>query len=221
DLVCGFEDDQLCGFTQDTRDDFDWTRENNVTQNPKNTPNTGPQFDNSGKRTGYYMFIEASTPRRHGDKARLLSPLYNATKKVKFGTKRNVPFCVNFYYHMYGKHVGSLNVLVRALGVQPVETQVWTLTGNQAEKWQQANVTINPEGPFQVILEAVRGPGFLGDIGLDDVSITKGSCMKRLFSEKDVIPRNRNLAAGPASLSLPVSLLLSLLLSSQAAAQMM
>ncbi|XP_059839057.1 MAM domain-containing glycosylphosphatidylinositol anchor protein 1-like isoform X2 [Hypanus sabinus] len=192
ELVCGFEDEQICGFTQDTRDDFDWTRESNMTQDPKKTPNTGPRFDNSGKRTGYYMFIEASTPRRPGDRARLISPLYNVTHRVGFRTPRSTPFCVSFYYHMYGKHVGSLNVLVRTQGVKAVETAVWSLNGNQAEEWRLGSVTINPSGPFQVVLEAIRGPGYLGDIGIDDVSITRGPCSKRPFSEKDVIPRDQD-----------------------------
>ncbi|XP_055492365.1 LOW QUALITY PROTEIN: MAM domain-containing glycosylphosphatidylinositol anchor protein 1-like [Leucoraja erinacea] len=198
ELVCGFEDQGLCGFTQDTRDDFDWTRENNVTQNPKNTPNTGPRFDNSGKKTGYYMFIEASTPRRLGDRARLSSPLYNVSQKRGFRPPRTTPFCVSFYYHMYGKHVGSLNVLLRSPGVKTVEKTVWTLSGNQAEEWRRGSVTINPSSPFQVVLEAVRGAGYLGDIGRDDVSITRGPCNKRPFSEKDVIPRDRNAAAAAA-----------------------
>ncbi|KAL8185642.1 UNVERIFIED_CONTAM: hypothetical protein K2H54_056546 [Gekko kuhli] len=49
------------------------------------------------KRVGYYMFIEASKPRVKGDKARLISPVYNVTAK----------FCVSYYYHMYGKHIGE------------------------------------------------------------------------------------------------------------------
>lgn len=44
------------------------------------------------------MFIEASRPRVTGDRARLISPLYNITAKY---------YCVSFYYHMYGKHIGE------------------------------------------------------------------------------------------------------------------
>ena len=49
------------------------------------------------------MFIEASTPRRLGDKARLISQMF-----------KNVPTqgkCVKFWYHMYGSDIGTLNVL--------------------------------------------------------------------------------------------------------------
>lgn len=44
------------------------------------------------------MFIETSRPRELGDRARLVSPLYNASAKF---------YCVSFFYHMYGKHIGE------------------------------------------------------------------------------------------------------------------
>ncbi|CAG5853456.1 unnamed protein product [Menidia menidia] len=106
--VCGFEDDRICGFSQDQNDVFDWTRQNNLTNNPKRSANTGPETDRSGTKEGYYMYIEASRPRAPGDKARLLSPVYNAsfTKGPK-GSGRE-QYCVSFYYHMKGKHIGKM-----------------------------------------------------------------------------------------------------------------
>ncbi len=56
---------------------------------------------------GYYMYIETSRPRQAGDRARLLSPLYNVTAaRGPTGTTRT-PYCVSFYYHMNGKHIGE------------------------------------------------------------------------------------------------------------------
>lgn len=52
---------------------------------------------------GYYMFIETSRPRELGDRARLVSPLYNASAKF---------YCVSFFYHMYGKHIGELEAVI-------------------------------------------------------------------------------------------------------------
>lgn len=51
------------------------------------------------------MYIEASRPRTQGDKALLLSPLFNITSSK--GPKGRVPYCVSFYYHMKGKHIGK------------------------------------------------------------------------------------------------------------------
>ena len=47
---------------------------------------------------GSYMYAEASSPSRAGDKARLLSTPELATTQK----------CVEFYYYMYGGHMGSL-----------------------------------------------------------------------------------------------------------------
>ncbi|XP_074983129.1 MAM domain-containing glycosylphosphatidylinositol anchor protein 1 isoform X5 [Caretta caretta] len=105
DNTCRFEDEKICGFMQDKMDNFDWTRQNALTQNPKRTVNTGPPTDISGTQEGYYMFIEASRPRVTGDKARLISPLYNITAKY---------FCVSFFYHMYGKHIGIRDGMFRS-----------------------------------------------------------------------------------------------------------
>lgn len=48
------------------------------------------------------MFIETSRPRELGDRARLVSPVYNASAKF---------YCVSFFYHMYGKHIGELETM--------------------------------------------------------------------------------------------------------------
>ncbi|XP_029890393.1 MAM domain-containing glycosylphosphatidylinositol anchor protein 1 isoform X2 [Aquila chrysaetos chrysaetos] len=170
DNTCRFEDEKICGFMQDKMDNFDWTRQNALTQNPKRTVNTGPPTDISGTPEGYYMFIEASRPRVTGDKARLISPLYNITAKY---------YCVSFYYHMYGKHIGSLNLLVRVRNKRAIDTQVWSLSGNRGNMWQQAHVPINPPGPFQIIFEGVRGTSYEGDIAIDDVTLKKGDCPRK------------------------------------------
>lgn len=55
DQVCGFEDERICGFSQDRSDVFDWTRQNNLTHNPKRSANTGPETDRSGTKEGKKM----------------------------------------------------------------------------------------------------------------------------------------------------------------------
>ncbi|XP_036399015.1 MAM domain-containing glycosylphosphatidylinositol anchor protein 1 [Megalops cyprinoides] len=210
DHVCGFEDERICGFSQDRSDVFDWTRQNHLTQNPKRSPNTGPDTDRSGTKEGYYMYIEASRPREPGDRARLLSPLYNVTAaKGPKGSSR-VPYCISFFYHMRGKHIGSLNVLLRVKSIATVDSLAWTLSGNQGPEWKQASFIVNPIGPFQVVFEGVRGTGYEGDIAIDDVSVTKGKCKQ----ENSV--SNTVLAGGaPAQRSLSLDVLLICILSSR------
>lgn len=63
---------------------------------------TGGQLVHLLSPAGYYMFIETSRPRELGDRARLVSPMYNASAKF---------YCVSFFYHMYGKHIGEFRCI--------------------------------------------------------------------------------------------------------------
>ncbi|XP_013421168.1 uncharacterized protein LOC106181354, partial [Lingula anatina] len=54
-LTCSFESSSICGFTQSTNDDFNWTRRSGGTSSSY----TGPSSAYSGS---YYMYIETSSP---------------------------------------------------------------------------------------------------------------------------------------------------------------
>ncbi|XP_015676469.1 MAM domain-containing glycosylphosphatidylinositol anchor protein 1-like, partial [Protobothrops mucrosquamatus] len=200
--TCHFEDEKICGYIQDTTDNFDWIRQSSLTHDPKRTANTGPTMDFSGTPEGYYMFIEASAPRVKDDKARLISPMYNMTAR----------FCVSFYYHMYGKHIGSLNLLVHVKNKQP--TQALSLKGDKGNMWQQVHVPINPAGPFQIIFEGVRGTGSEGDIAIDDVTLKKGDCPRKpIVPNKAVaLPGNSAVTQHTSSLCGPLIFFLYVLL---------
>ncbi|XP_075060547.1 MAM domain-containing glycosylphosphatidylinositol anchor protein 1 isoform X2 [Mixophyes fleayi] len=185
DNTCRFDDEKLCGFVQDKDDTFDWIRQSKETQDAKKTPNTGPTTDHSGTQEGFYMFIEASKPRKLGDKARLVSPMYNITNKFP---SHKVSYCVSFYYHMYGRDIGYLNVLLRVMNIGTTNSTVWTKNGNLGNKWQHASVQISPSGPFQVVFECIIGPGVYGDIAVDDVTIKMGICPKKQIAPTKVAP---------------------------------
>ncbi|XP_048830837.1 MAM domain-containing glycosylphosphatidylinositol anchor protein 2 isoform X1 [Brienomyrus brachyistius] len=172
---CSFEEEPICMFTQEKGDDFDWTRHSAATRDTKYTPNTGPSSDRSGSKQGFYMYIETSRPRLEGEKARLLSPTFNVAPKSPYGAT-NSAYCFSFYYHMYGKHIGTLNVYLRQKGQAASDSPIWTLSGNQGDRWRQAKVNIHPISSFQMVLEGIRGPGIEGDIAIDDVTIEEGVC---------------------------------------------
>uniref|UniRef100_A0A3P8YK95 MAM domain containing glycosylphosphatidylinositol anchor 2a n=1 Tax=Esox lucius TaxID=8010 RepID=A0A3P8YK95_ESOLU len=174
---CSFEDEAVCMFSQDKTDDFDWTRHSAATRNTKYTPNTGPSIDRAGSKQGFYMYIETSRPRVTGDVARLLTPMFNVSPKSPYGTVTTAAsYCFGFYYHMYGKHIGALNVYLRQKGQSGKDSSVWTLVGNQGDRWKLAKVNIHPTSSFQLVLEGVRGLGIEGDIAIDDVTIEEGEC---------------------------------------------
>ncbi|XP_053331408.1 MAM domain-containing glycosylphosphatidylinositol anchor protein 2, partial [Spea bombifrons] len=174
---CGFEDNNICLFTQDDTDVFEWTKQSASTRDTRYTPNTGPTTDAGGSKHGFYMYIEASRPRMEGDKARLLSPLFNIAQKNPYGSS-NTAYCFSFFYHMYGRHIGTLNTYLRLKGQVTSEVEVWSANGNKGEQWNQARVNIHPTSSFQLIFEGVRGNGIEGDIAIDDISIVEGECTR-------------------------------------------
>ena len=72
------------------------------------------------------MYTEASSPRQPGDTARLAFPVFRSTN----------PFCLSFYYHMYGSSMGTLNIYVNGL-------LVWHLSGDQGNQWKKAVIPVN------------------------------------------------------------------------------
>lgn len=78
------------------------------------------------------MFIETSYPRKRGDRARFESEVFTPTT----GKGR----CLSFWYHMKGGHIGTLNVYMRVYGQS--ETKLWSITGDQGDKWNSASTPI-------------------------------------------------------------------------------
>ncbi|KAH3887683.1 hypothetical protein DPMN_011701 [Dreissena polymorpha] len=80
--------------------------------------------------SGYYIYIEASSPRVLNDTARIVSAAITSTSSK----------CLHFWYHMYGTHVNTLNVY-KMVGTG-LGTPVWTRTGTRSDQWYNANVDI-------------------------------------------------------------------------------
>ncbi|RUS74940.1 hypothetical protein EGW08_017295 [Elysia chlorotica] len=163
--MCDFEDEYLCGWSNDASDDFDWTRNSGKTP----TDGTGPTTDHTLKTdAGHYMFIESSAPRRRGDVAKLVSPIYNP------GQVDGI--CLDFYYHMYGNHdpaeVGDLDLLAirstTSKGDKPLT--IFHQSGNQGDRWIKADVDIpKMDSPLQLVFQATRLRGWSSDIAIDDI----------------------------------------------------
>lgn len=85
------------------------------------------------------MYIETSYPRKKGDIARFISPTY---APVKGGQ------CFQFWYHMYGQDIGTLNVYMQ-IG-QNLGIPVWTRSGNRGNVWKVTQVSITTSSSFNV-----------------------------------------------------------------------
>ncbi|KAL5006374.1 hypothetical protein ScPMuIL_015180 [Solemya velum] len=157
---CTFETG-YCRWTQSTDDDFDWTR----FQGPSPSDDTGPSVDHTlGTAQGYYLYIDASPPRRVNDTARLVSSAVLSAN----------PQCLHFWYHMYGPHVNTLSVILRVNSTYGLP--VWTRVGTYDSAWHIANVNIQNNDTYNMVFEAVRGTDYKGDIALDDIHVTDGPC---------------------------------------------
>ncbi|KAJ1526311.1 hypothetical protein ONE63_009461 [Megalurothrips usitatus] len=164
---CTFEGG-LCGWTNDEDDEFDWT----LGRGSRN-PSTGPATDRSsfayGGLQGGYAYIDSSFPRRPGDMARLSSAELDQTGA-------DGPLCLRFWTHMYGNGVGTLSVQLADTREEGHEQVLWTLSGESGNAWYQAQVTVASANLFRIVLVGRVGRNSLGDIAVDDISLSPGSC---------------------------------------------
>ncbi|XP_077865040.1 MAM and LDL-receptor class A domain-containing protein 2-like [Saccoglossus kowalevskii] len=160
DYDCTFEKD-LCSWRQDIEgDDFDWIRRKGDTP----TYHTGPKFDHTlGTNQGYYLYVEAELVDDH-ERGRLISAILPATSDG---------WCLQFWYHMLGSHVGDLNVYVRE---NDWETRIWTRTGTQANEWRYGQRYLHIDSNFEIIFEVTSIKNARSDIAIDDLSVHSGSC---------------------------------------------
>jgi len=84
------------------------------------------------------MFIETSTPRVSGDKARLWSKPYDPTTGK----------CMTFWINMYGRDIGTLNVYLSTYN--RLGSPIWKMYGSQGPAWRKVQVTISSQTKYQV-----------------------------------------------------------------------
>ena len=79
------------------------------------------------------MYIETSSPRQQGDKAKLNSP----------GLQFSGNMCLKFYYHMYGSDIATLNVMING-------NNVFTASGDKGNSWLRAAIDVSLLGTYAV-----------------------------------------------------------------------
>lgn len=96
--------------------------------------NTVQQFCNI---SGIYIFIEASQ-RSSGDRARLISDWLIPKE----------PACLQFWYHMHGRHIGALNIFLKT---KRSEITVWQEgSRDHGDRWIFAQTTIQNDNSYKV-----------------------------------------------------------------------
>jgi hypothetical protein len=166
---CNFENDTCQMSVEAAPSGFTWTRFSGST--PSET--TGPDFDHTTvTANGYYMYTEA-TSFEPGEIAKLRLP--------SLAREPQGAICLTFWYHMYGMHIGALNVSQN-------DSILWSLRFNQSYEWIQKNVTIRTPSAGSIRFVGVRG-GFdigqpYGDIAIDDVIIYDEPCEYETTTEE-------------------------------------
>ncbi|XP_052711456.1 MAM and LDL-receptor class A domain-containing protein 1-like isoform X3 [Crassostrea angulata] len=154
---CTF-DDGSCFLTDITGlDSMDWK----ITKKRTPSSRTGP-----GKPLdGNYAYIEASG-RRSGDNAIL-------TSAVMSQLSPSGPSCLRFFYNMNGRDMGTLEVFA---GERNSKQKVWSISGNQNDKWNPVGVDILPANDLVIMIEAIRGKSYRSDIAIDTIELFDSPC---------------------------------------------
>lgn len=145
-----------------TDDDFDWSYTNTTTP----STGTGPSADHT-TGTGYYAFVESSSPNNPSLSAALISP------SVDISGLTNP--ALMFWYNMNGAGMGSLSVDVYD-GTWHNDVNV--ISGDHGDVWTKVIVDISMyNSPVQIKFRAITGSDYTSDAAIDDVSIEEGpSC---------------------------------------------
>ncbi len=142
-------------------DDGDWTSDAGGTT----SLDTGPSVDyDPGTASGFYMYIETSTP-MFGGKVAILESVdidLNGTNAAQFA----------FSYHMYGSTMGTLNVDITDDNGTTWPT-LWTLTGDQGDLWHRDTVDLSAYTGSVVKLRfhGTTGSNYYSDMAIDAVQI--------------------------------------------------
>ncbi|XP_004557903.1 epidermal growth factor-like protein 6 isoform X1 [Maylandia zebra] len=141
-------DKGACEWIQDKSDDMDWSV---------------AYHDNGGE---YYMALSGLVGEQE-DVARLKLLLGD---RSQYGS-----LCLTFDYRVVGPDVGTLRVLLDN-NVYPV----WEQSQSREQGWQTEFLTVTwkEKAPESVIFEVQRGKGLGGEIGLDTVVLTSGTCQE-------------------------------------------
>lgn len=135
-----------------------WQRKSGGTLSSDTGPTTAVDGD-------YYLFTEANG--NFNEQAVLLGPCFN----LNGVTHPNF----SFQYHMYGIHIGDLQLEVTTDCNNPSAawTSIWSATGEQGNQWLSASVSLSPYEDQCIQLRFVGniGPITKSDMAIDDLEL--------------------------------------------------
>ena len=150
----------LGGWSDSGGYDFNWSRNSGSTR----SNNTGPD---SGDQDTWYIYTEAS-----GDN----HPSKTAGIEKEYDFSGLSEVALQFSYHMFGNHMGTLHIDVFNGSWQQ---SVWSISGEQqdssSEDWKTALVDLSSyvdgQNGVRIRFRGVTGNGINGDIAIDQIKI--------------------------------------------------
>ncbi|MEE4256157.1 MAG: PKD domain-containing protein, partial [Bacteroidales bacterium] len=142
-----------------TGDDYDWDVHSGATA----SANTGPSSDHTGG--GNYLYIEASSCFSQTES--ITSPVFDLTGLSDAD--------MTFWYHMWGADMGTLSVQVSTDGGTSWSSNIWSLSGDQGNSWQQQVINLDSyvsENDLVIRFTGATGADYASDIAIDDFSLT-------------------------------------------------
>ena len=180
---CGFEDEQLCGWSQSETDVLDWNWGRSSIANI--TRGTGPPRD--GNWGFAYVDSSGADP---NSTAALFSPVYP-------GNLGPTGACFSLRYSMNGASMGSLSIFqvpegTYNLSTVPSGALLATIIGDQGEDWKQLRVGLEEsDDDFQIVIEATVGNSYLSDFAIDDAFLTEECSNKSAASSTGTVIMGR------------------------------
>lgn len=155
-IGCDFE--EYCeDFKFQSNSSYKWI----IIRGPTRSQGTGPTRAHGGYR---YAYTEASDPAVPKNEASISSVLTTVEEEA----------CLTFYYHMLGEGIGELKVrLENKENIKIGEELV--IVGQQGDMWQKGSMEV-PSGQLRIVITAIRGKKWSGDISVDDIQLKNGRC---------------------------------------------
>lgn len=147
-------------WTNVTGDDIDW----DILLGSTASGGTGPGSDHTGG--GNYLYTETSGG-CNSMTGMITSPIFDLTGLLYAE--------LAFWYHMYGTNMGSLSVQVSTNGGSTWSGNIWSLSGDHGNSWQEAVIDLSSylsETDLVIRFTGLTGSDYTSDMAIDDFSIT-------------------------------------------------
>ncbi|XP_053323010.1 MAM and LDL-receptor class A domain-containing protein 1 isoform X2 [Spea bombifrons] len=173
---CSFENQSMCKWLQPKQElyrkdtAFQWELGQGSSIHPGEESHRPLKDHTLSSEEGWYIYADSSNG-QFGHIAEITTPVISQTG----------PKCkLAFWSYMNGATVGTLEVLIQ---FGNLTYKLWSQSGRQGAQWKRAEVFLGTLTNFQIVLRALRGVSYVGDVTVDDVSFE--GCDPMLILDKE------------------------------------